>query len=541
MTMGYKLRLPDGSEIGPLDLEEVKTWYRRRLVTENSLVMKPGGAKWIPLNKAIPVGDLRGYSQAVGPSPELWAAARAAAAPRPPGAAPARAASARRKVETESWRTIVGGALLLLAAAGSAYWAFFPERWIPALDDAPWREIALAELALGLLLIRGWEPARKVARLLLLLAAAALILVAGILVAQQVPREGVLVVASAFVFLFGLVAWLASGYLSRWQVALRLLVVLAGAAGVVRFGLVAQRSDAGRVRELALRDHRFHDPAKGVTLDLPATWVALTSGQDVVQAPPGSWLVLAQPRLGGRATLASDTPQAVLSSDSYLSRAIVGRGVAGRTDLGRSDVLLGSLRGRQALGRFEKDGESFLDVVVVAKDGRTYWSLTGWIPDDGSMRPARELEALVAGFELQGLQTSRLAAAVRAATDEVPLLTPSSAEVVMAAASAPVLDPPRALRRALELAGRGRATLHETEAQELDALEAAAYGILPKPERGRLLAYIAKVRANQAGNEDEDRAMAPLVKRAVLTLPSAERLGRLQALYEKAIRAGAKG
>jgi hypothetical protein len=97
------------------------------------------------------------------------------------------------------------------------------------------------------------------------------------------------------------------------------------------------------------------------------------------------------------------------------------------------------------------------------------------------------------------------------------------------------------LRRALELAGRGRATLHETEAQELDALEAAAYGILPKPERGRLLAYIAKVRANQAGSEDEDRAMAPLVKRAVLTLPSAERLGRLQALYEKAIRAGAKG
>jgi hypothetical protein len=34
--------------------------------------------------------------------------------------------------------------------------------------------------------------------------------------------------------------------------------------------------------------------------------------------------------------------------------------------------------------------------------------------------------------------------------------------------------------------------------------------------------------------------MAALAKRAVLSLPSAEQLGRLQALYEKAIRAGAE-
>ena len=539
MSAGYKLRLPDGSEIGPMDLEEVKTWYRRRLVGEGGLVLRPGGTRWVPLRQVIPLDELRKASSPVGPSEQLWAAARAAAAPRS-AAGPRREARAG-PVEAQTWRTILTGALALLAAAGSAFWALAPDRWTPALDETPWREIALGEAALGLLLIRGWEPARKIARFVLLLAAAALPPVAGILVAQHAPRPGLFVVASAFVFLLGLVAMLVGGWLTPWHVALRLLIVLVGAAGVLRFGLVAEPPGAGPIREWALTPRRFQDSAKGIGLDLPRSWVALKPEQKLVPAGPGTWLVLAQPRLDGRAILGFDTPHATLATDEFLGRALALRNLPARTELGRSDVLLGALRGRQVTSRWEKEGARFLDVTVAAKDGGTYWSLAAWVPDDGSTRPERELQALVAGLDLDGRTASRLAAAVQAATDDVPLLSPSAAEVVMAGAESSVLDPPAAFRRTLELASGGLATLSAAETRELEVLEAAAWAALSKPERDRLLAYRSRVRVKQAGSSEEDLVMAGLMKRAVLSLPSADRLARLQALYEKAIRAAAEG
>ena len=202
---------------------------------------------------------------------------------------------------------------------------------------------------------------------------------------------------------------------------------------------------------------------------------------------------------------------------------------------------MGSLEGRQATSRWEKDGQPFLDVMVVAKDGRTYWSLAGWIQDDASTRPARELEALVSGLKIEGRQAARLAEAVRNATDEVPLLTPASAEMVMAGAPDPTLDPPATFRRALEIESRGVGSLEAGDVKELEGLEAAAYAALSRAERKTLTAYRARVGAGQPAKGDEDRAMAALVRRAILSLPSAAQLGRLQALYEKAIRAGAGG
>jgi uncharacterized protein DUF4339 len=539
MNTGYKLRLADGSEIGPIELEEVRTWYRRRLVTEASLVLKPGGSRWVPLREVIRIDDLRKRSSAVGPSDELMAAARAAASPRT-AYAPPRGAAARVTVETQPWRTILVGAILLLAAAGSALWVFAPERWIPTLDETPWREIALGEAALGLLLIRGWELARRIVRLILVFVAAGLALIAGVLVAQHLPREALLTVASAFVFLLGLVLCLARSWLTPWRLALSVLIALAGAAGVARFGYVGQSAEAGRIREWALASRRFHDDAKGVTLDLPSPWVGLKTEQRIVPAGPGTWLVAAQPRLGGTAILAYETPALAPSNEEFLSRVLARRNLPAPTEVGRTDVALGAVGGRQAASRWEKDGARFLDVTVVARNGLTYWSLVGWVQDDGSSRPARELQALVAGLSLDGRMAAALAQAVRAATDEVPALTPAAAELVMGGAASGLLDPPAVFRRGLELANRGLGALAPAEARELDALDATACAALSRGERDRLSAYRARVRASRGGGADEDRAMAGLMKRAVLSLPSAEHLARLQGLYEKAIRAGAR-
>jgi hypothetical protein len=542
MSQGYKLRLPDGSEIGPLSLDEVKSWYLRKLVGPDGRVLKPGGKRWVPLREVIRVEGRGSPVSAMGPSDALLAAARAASEPRK-GRPRVRGMVDRNAsapiIERQTWRTVVGGALLLAAAGLSAFWAFFPDRWNPALEGAPWRQIALSLLALGLLLVRGWELGRKIARVLLTAAAAALTVVAGILLAQHAPREGFFVVAAAFAFLVGLVGWLAASWLVPWEIAALGLVLVAGGAGIVEFGLVHEGPEARQIRAWAVANRRFDDPERGVVFVPPPSWVALGADQTLVSPPPGTWIVLAEPQRGGRAIVASETPHRVIPVEQFLSQALAARGLPARTEVARVDVLVGALRARQATSRWVRDGQPFLDVTVVAKDGPTYWSLTGWIRDDGSTRPGRELEALVSGLKIEGRMAAQLASAVQAATDAMPLLTPAAAEMAMAGTSAPVLDPPATFHRALELAGRGAGSLNAGELQELGGLEATAYGALSKVERKRLAAYQARTRDGQAGAEDEDRAMAALAKRAVLSLPSAVQLGRLQTLYEKAIRAGA--
>jgi hypothetical protein len=309
---------------------------------------------------------------------------------------------------------------------------------------------------------------------------------------------------------------------------------------VAHFGLVGEGPDAGRIREWALGSRRFHDEATGVAVELPSSWVGLKTEQRLVPAQPGTWLVAAEPRLGGRAVLAHETPGLAPTDDEFLTQALARRGLPARVDVGRSDVVLGAVAGRQATSRWEKDGARYLDVTVVARNGLTYWSLAGWVPDDGSARPARELQALVAGFSLDGRRAAGLAAAVRAVTDEVPALTAAAAEVLMTGAAVGFLDPPSAFRRGVELSSRGLGALSPTEARELEALDATACAALPKGDRDRLTGYRSRVRAGRGAAADEDRAMAGLMKRAVLSLPSAEHLARLQGLYEKAIRAGAR-
>jgi GYF domain 2 len=538
MSSAYKLRLPDGSEIGPLTLDEVKSWYAGGLVGPNDMVWKPGGARWVPLKQVLPIDDLPKRAAPGSPSAELRAAARAAVRPRTP--APAGrpgTASAEPAVEVQAWRTVLAGIWLLIVAVGAALLVFMPQRWLPVLEETPWREIALGTAALGLSLIRGWELARKVVRSLLLVAAAALFPIAGILVAQGVRGAGLLVVAAAFVLLVGLVAGLAGGWLPLWRSVLAILLVLAGGAGVVRFGVVPERAEAMQVRAWTRPERHFQDAARGVTLDLPAAWVALTPEQTLVVAPPGTWLVLADARRGGVAYVASETSPQSLSEDEFLTRVLARHTLGLRTSQERSDVVWGALRGRQESALSERDGERRSELTAVAKDGRNYWALTASLLDDGSKRPARQLQALVSGLVLDGRVAAGLASAVRTATDDIPCLTSVAAETVMAGAPTPVLDTPKTFRRALELAARGLGRLTPAEAQEFEDLNAAACALLPKAERERLLAYLGRIRAAQPASVEDDRGMALLMKRATLSLSPPARLARLQALYEKAIRA----
>jgi GYF domain 2 len=538
MSSAYKLRLPDGSEIGPLSLDEVKSWYAGGLVGPNDMVWKPGGARWVPLKQVLPIDDVRARATSGSPSAELRAAARAAIRPRTPAPAGRRgAASEVEAVEVQAWRTVLGGIWLLIVALGATVLVFMPAHWLPVLEETPWREIALGTAALGLALIRGWELARKVVRVVLLLAAAALFPIAGILVAQGVRGAGLLVVASAFILLGGLVAGLAGGWLPLWRSILAIVLVLAGGVGVVRYGVVAERAEAAQVRAWTRPERHFQDAARGVSLDLPSAWVALTPEQTLVAPPPGTWLVLADARRGGVAYVAFETSPQRLTEDEFLTRVLARRTLGARTSPERSDVILGALRGRQESTLWERDGERRSELTAVAKDGRNYWALTASLPDDGSKRPAHQLQALASGLAFDGRLATGLAAAVRTATDDIPCLTSVAAETVMAGAPTPVLDAPKTFRRALELAARGLGRLTAAESQEFEDLNAAACALLPKAERERLLAYLGRTRAAEPASVEDDRGMALLMKRATLSLSPPARLARLQALYEKAIRA----
>jgi hypothetical protein len=141
--------------------------------------------------------------------------------------------------------------------------------------------------------------------------------------------------------------------------------------------------------------------------------------------------------------------------------------------------------------------------------------------------PAAPIEAPPAGR----------AQAVRAATDEVPLLSAQAAEALMAQSAGQILEPPEVFRRSYGLVGRGLRALNQDESKEMGDLHTLIYVSLPPAERARLGDYIDRARSGYATSPEEDRQMSRLMKSAVLALPT-DRRARLQALFEKALNAG---
>ena len=121
---GWKIRLGDGSEIGPMDLAALRTWLAQGLVDGDSPVMRPGSRKWVPLGT---VPELKG---ALGASrPRRPEGKRARAGPRVrrgPG-------GRRSRPPLDHWRVRVVGVLLLAAGGGLRLPRLAPGRGAPGL------------------------------------------------------------------------------------------------------------------------------------------------------------------------------------------------------------------------------------------------------------------------------------------------------------------------------------------------------------------------------------------------------------------------
>ncbi len=530
---GYKVRITDGSEIGPLDLAALRTWFAQGLIDRDSPVLKPGSTRWSTFGD---IPELQG----------LVAQAPAKAKGKKAARASASAASVERDEpeyeagsifdDPDRLRVRVAGVLFLLAAAAVGFLSFRPENATADLDGAPWLEIALGLLVCALALLPGWDLGRKLVRVLAVLAAVALFPLMGILFAQGVRGAALYAVASVWLVLSGSIAFL--GPWMSWARMIALLVpILAGAYGAFHFGFAPETESQRQIRSWAAAETRFEDPTLGVTLDPPKGWIVLKKASPLVKVPPEARVVLAQPRLSCFAFLQSETSSAgIATPEQYLNRFQEARrkAIPSLKESMRSDVLVGRLAGRKAVGAWDDGGVRQHDVSVVWRDGWVYFGLAAWAPEEGAARP-QMLEQLVEGVRTQGVLAARLQQAVQSVTQDVPQLSAPAAEMLMARSEAKVLEPDQAFRRSLDALSRALPTFSKTETQELSQLTSATYGALPWKDRGRLAAYVDRVRNRESTTPGEDREMGELMKSAVMKLPAMGRL-RLQSLYEKAIR-----
>ena len=533
MASGYKIRIADGSEIGPMDLAAVRTWLAQGLIDRNSPVLPPGTKKLTTLGQ---VKELASIAGAARPSSALKAAAKAAAAPS--ATAVPRGEMGRSYSDwSERWRTLLVGILFFLGAGAAGYLNYRPQHALPEFDGAPWLQIALVQLAFGLALVPGWELGRKIVRVAVILVAIGIFPLTGILVAQGVRGPALIALAAAWVLASGLFAFL-SDSMAWLKAALCLVPVLGGAYGIARFGYAAETEPQRQVREWTASERRFADDALGVALDVPPGWVILKKGNPLVASPSDVAVALAQPRAGAFAYfVAESSPKGVASLDGYLDRALAARRKAfpALSEKGRADVTVGRLSGRKAMAFWESDGVRYRDATTVWKDGWVYFALVSWLPEAAPSRAVEEMDTLAAGFSTTGALATRLQQAVETVTQEVPQLSPAAAEFLMGQSAAQVLEPDQAFRRSLDALTRALPTWSAGDTQEMSQLVAATYATLPWKDRNRLAVYIDKVRAGQLTSPPEDREMAQLMKGAVLQLPPLKKL-RLQALYEKAVR-----
>jgi hypothetical protein len=158
---GYKVRLGDGSQIGPLEREMVRSWYGQGLITADSPVLRPGSTRWVPLGEAL---DIREWE--APPSPRKRPAARAPVAPEP-----ASARSAGRRSPALGLPGLIRAAPRTLALGAGAAVLLAVALWALVLRDdgsAEYRPFAaeeqrFADQPLGIALEppRGWLLLRK--------------------------------------------------------------------------------------------------------------------------------------------------------------------------------------------------------------------------------------------------------------------------------------------------------------------------------------------------------------------------------------------
>jgi hypothetical protein len=485
------------------------------------MVQKPGNPRWMRLSDAT---DLKQW----GPPPMIKAGGR----PRTRGGVDLELDGV--EYPEGRWRLFVAAALFFVLAAGAGACLYWHDRVRPELDGAPWLQIALGTGALGLLLVRGWDWGRRIARIAALIAAAGAFPLAGLFVAKGVRGEALWVLAFAWLLASGFAAFLAPGLSRLVSVASLLLVLLAG-AGLVRY-VPAEASTAPAVAPWTAPERRIADAEVGLSLAVPPGWVVLKPGNSLVTLPAAGKASLAQPRVSGYAfLLVEQAPPRVQLLEHYLDYVVAARRSASTSfdEEWRRDGRLGTVAARRAATRRSTSEGRFVERISVAQDGDRYFALVSWVPEAGAGRALEEIDALEAAVALSGVRDAGRQAAVQDANLELPQLSVAAIQLLVESGGPGA--PAELFRRSVAASTRGLPGLGPAGAQELQALTSAALDTLPKKERAQLAAYLGRVAADQPTQPQEDEQMRFLMKTAAARLP-APRRDRLGELNETSIR-----
>jgi hypothetical protein len=322
----------------------------------------------------------------------------------------------------------------------------------------------------------------------------------------------------------------------RWArvaaaIAVPLLVLYLAAPFVVPllFGTAEER----RVKAATVPEKRYS--GVGVTLDVPPRWSLLRADHSLFTVPANARVSLAEPKAGGFAVLAAETPaRAYPSLDAFLDRVVEERRAA--------EPGLRVVRREDAEGKARRvvaaraAGEAAMEEIFTAwRDGFTYYALVVWEPEAAG-RAVHDSDEIRRGITVTGRQAAQVEQGVAAVTAAVPLLTAAAAETLIGQSQAGALDPAEAFRRTYQMAGRGLPALAAAEQRDMGALSTEMYNRLSAADRARLGPYLDRVRAGRATDPGDDATMSRLVKTAFAKLPAA-RQKRLQSLFEKAIAA----
>jgi hypothetical protein len=527
---GYKVRLDDGSEIGPMDLTAVRSWYSDGLLNPESLVLAPGSRRWVRLRQAVDIKSWGGTALRAGGRGRQGSAPEDEETWAPAGDG---------EPFVERIRAPLSGILLVACAALCGLWAFFPTYRKAALNDWPWMEISLGLLAAGLCLFVRPRVTRVLVFVVLLLAALATLTMVGVLVVQKAPLTAYLVLGGGLLALLGFLAML-EGRTTSWpRTILGTLAVLAGGGGACWAGFVPSDDAESLVRQWAAPESELTNTQLGITLRLPATWRLVKPGAPFLPAPEGALARLARTDATAYAYLTAESaPRGMVELEPLAERALAMRqqSVPSLRALERTSSEIGGLPARTVLAESGDAHAPTRELVTVWRNGFMVYTLAAWGKAETCAALAARLGDLTSGFKSLGGSSQRLAEAVAKATAEVPFLSPLMAERIMSMSEAGVLEPPEAFKRALALGGQGIPSLSPSDVLELQGILEQAYRTLSKADRKRLADYLGQVRGRGTTEPGLDQTMCTLMGQALGQLPGTSRQ-RLQALYDEAIAA----
>jgi hypothetical protein len=223
MTAGFKVKLEDGSVVGPLDPDMLRSWYQQGLIEHETPVLPSGQKRWGTLRDVLEPTLVKSKNKKTK----------------------AKAADGADEYEDEAYEEpalthhgrLLAGGVLIAGAIGAIAALFMPDAWRADLTPMPWRELGYAQVLLALTALHDAEWTRRVARVGVFLAGFCMFPLIGIALAQGVPAGALVVLGSAWVVASGLFFMLAPAL--PWKhLAATLVVVLGGVYGLIRFGVV---------------------------------------------------------------------------------------------------------------------------------------------------------------------------------------------------------------------------------------------------------------------------------------------------------------